>query len=196
MQTDRFVLQLPFIDIADTALGSWKQDQLADSETSLTGIIINSRNQSHHALANRALIRARLRHWDLAIEDAENVSLRLLSHTPMFNLNHYKSIKVHPSVNGYIARSLALIGGGKKADGCRVYDLAFRHCHTIDVNHILLIKVCILRAVELGGSSATYPTQAVVLFMAGEHEDAVARVGDLIITVHSNSIYYVVQVRA
>ena len=31
--------------------------------------------------------------------------------------------------------------------------------------------------------------------MAGEHEDAVARVGDLIATVHSNSIYCVVQAR-
>ena len=32
--------------------------------------------------------------------------------------------------------------------------------------------------------------------MAGEHEDAVARVGHLIATVHSNSICYLVQARA
>ena len=32
--------------------------------------------------------------------------------------------------------------------------------------------------------------------MAGEHEDAVARVGDLIATVRPNTIYCVVQVRA
>jgi hypothetical protein len=84
------------------------------------------------------------------------VSLRSLSHTLMFILNYYyKSIKIHPSVNGYIALSIALIGGGKKAEGCRVYDLAFMHYHTIDVDLILLIKVCILRAVELGFPSAT-----------------------------------------
>ena len=138
--------QLPFIDITDAALDSWKQDRLADTETSLTGTITNSHNHSHHALANRALARARLQYWDLAIEDAENVSFRSPSHTLMFILNYFKSIKIRPSVNGYIAQSLALIGGGKKAEGCRVYDLAFRHYHTIDVDLILLIKVCILLA--------------------------------------------------
>ena len=158
MQTDHFVSQLPFIDITFAALHSWKQERLADTETSLTRTIINSRSQSHHALANRALVRARLRHWDLAIEDAENVSLRSLFHTPIFILNYYKSIKIHPSVIGYIAQSLALIGGGNKTEGCRVYDLAFRHYHTIDVDLILLIKVCILRTVELGCPSATYLT--------------------------------------
>ena len=148
MQTDRFVSQLPFLDITNAALDSWKQDQLTDTE-----------NQSHHALANRALVRARLRHWDLAIEDAENVCLRSLSHTLMFILKYYQSIKIHPSLNAYIAQSLALIGGGKKAEGCRVYDLAFRHYHTTSVDLILLIKVCILRAVELACCpSATYLT--------------------------------------
>ena len=150
--------QPPFIDIANAALDSWKQDRLADTETSLTGIITNSRNQSHHALANRALVRARLRHWDLAIEDAEKASLGSLFHTLTLNLNYYKSIKLRPSINGYIAQSLALIGKGKKTDGCRVYDLAFRHYHTIDVNLILLIKVRILHAVELGYSPVTHLT--------------------------------------
>ena len=150
MQTDRFVSQLPFFDITDAALDSWRQGRLADTETSLTGTITNSRDQRHHVLANRALVRARLGLWNLAIEDAENVGLRSLSHMLLFILNYYKSIEIHPSVNAYIAQSIALIGGGKKAEGCRMYDLAFRHYHTIDVDLILLIKVCILRAVELG----------------------------------------------
>ena len=144
MQADHFVSQLPFIDITNAALDSWKQDRLADTETSLTRTITDSRDQSHHALANRALVRARLRHWDLAIEDATNVSLRSLPHTLI--LNYYKSIKIYPSANGYIAQSLALIGGGKKTEGCRVYDLAFRHYHPIDVDLILLLKVCIPRS--------------------------------------------------
>ena len=97
-------------------------------------------------------------HWDLVIEDAENVSLRSISHALMFILNYYKSIEIDPSVNAYIAQSLALIGGGKKAEGCRVYDLAFRHYHTIDVDFILLLKVCILDDVEVGCPSATYLT--------------------------------------
>ena len=156
MQADRFVSQLQFTHITHAALDSWKQGRLADTETSLTQTITNSRNQSHHALANRALVRVRLGHWGLAIEDAENVGPRSLSHTLMFTLGCYKSIKINPSVNGYIAQSLALIGAGKKAEGCRVYDLAFKHYHPIDVDLIHLIKVCILRSAELGFPSATY----------------------------------------
>ena len=91
----------------------------------------------------------RLGHWELAIEDAESVSLRSLSHALMFTLSCCKSIKINPSVNAYIARSLALIGAGEKAEGCRVYDVAFSDYHAIDVDLVRLIKVCTLRAVEL-----------------------------------------------
>ena len=129
MQTDR-VSQLPFFDTTNAALGSWKHDQLADTETSLMlmGTITNSRNQSHHALANlnRALVRARSRHRDLAFKDANNASLCLLSHTLMPIPNYRKSIKICPPFNGHITP----IGGGKKSEGCRVYDLAFRRRHT------------------------------------------------------------------
>ncbi|KAH0838774.1 hypothetical protein J3R83DRAFT_7149 [Lanmaoa asiatica] len=90
----------------------------------------------------------------------------------MPTVNQSKSIKVRPSVIGYIAKSVALIGGGKKQEGCRVCDLAFRHCHQNDVDLLLL-------------------TKAVVMFMAGEHDDAVSRVGDLIATVHLNSTCHV-----
>ena len=92
------------------------------------------------------------------IEDAENVGLRSISHVFMFILDYYKSIKIDPSINAYIALSLALISRGKKAEGCRVYDLAFRYYHTMDIDLILLIKVCILCAVEAGCPLATYLT--------------------------------------
>ncbi|KAF8549281.1 TPR-like protein [Imleria badia] len=146
---------VPFIDITNTVLDSWKQDRLQDTEVSLTETIANSGNKDHFALANRAVVRARLQHWDLAIDDAE------------------QSINVRPSIIGYIAKSLALIGARQKARGCRAYDFVFRHCHPGDIDLLLL-------------------TKAVVLFMAGEHEDAVSRVGDFIATVRLNSIYYVV----
>ncbi|KAF8553290.1 hypothetical protein OG21DRAFT_1267989 [Imleria badia] len=148
---------VPLIDITDTALDSWRKNRLADAEASLTETITNSRHKNHHALANRALVRVHLQHWyQLAIDDAEN------------------SIRIRPSIIGYIAKTVALISGGKKAEGCRVFDLAFRHCHPNEVDFLLLIK-------------------AVVLFVAGEHVDAVSRVGDLIATVHFKSICYVVQ---
>jgi hypothetical protein len=94
-------------------------------------------------------VQARLQQSNQAIDDADNVSLPLLSYTRIHILNYQKSIKTRPSVNGYIAKSLALISGGKKAEGCRVFDLAFRHCHLMDVDLVLLIKVCIPRAPEL-----------------------------------------------
>lgn len=67
----------------------------------------------------------------------------------MYVLSYHKSIKIHPSINGYIAKSAALISAGKKAEGCRVYDLAFRHCHLLDTDFILLIKMYIPCTAEL-----------------------------------------------
>ncbi|KAH0838859.1 hypothetical protein J3R83DRAFT_7273 [Lanmaoa asiatica] len=132
-------INVPFIDINHTALDSWKQHRLADTEASLTETITSSQHPSHHALASRAL-----------------------------------SVKIQPSVIGYIAKSVALICGGKPQEGCWVFDFVFRHCDPIDMSLLLLIK-------------------AVVLFMAGEHDDAISCVGNLIATVHLNSIFRVVQ---
>ena len=140
---DRPVSQVPFINITNTVLDSWRKDRLEDVEASLTKAITNSGNQSHFSLANRALVRARLRQWDLAIDDAEKVSPRSLSYILVLNLNYQKSIEIRQSIIGYTAKSIALIGGGKKEEGCRVFDLVFRHCHPNEVDFLLLIKVCI-----------------------------------------------------
>ncbi|KAF8548670.1 hypothetical protein OG21DRAFT_1489192 [Imleria badia] len=90
---------------------------------------------------------------------------------------YHKSISIRPSVIGYIAKSVALIGSGKKEDGCRVFDLAFRHCPPKGVDLLLLIK-------------------AVVLFMTEEHNVAVSHVTDLIATVHFKLICHAVQAHA
>ncbi|KAF8126555.1 quinon protein alcohol dehydrogenase-like superfamily, partial [Boletus edulis] len=143
----------PFIHITDAALRSWEQNRLVDVEASLTE---TTRDERHLALATRALVRSQLQHWDLAIEDAK------------------KSIEIEPSVTGYIAMSVALIGNGQKEQGCRVFDLAFRHCDSTHMDTLLLIK-------------------AVVLFMSGKHDEAVSRVGDLIPIIKFNTVYYMVQ---
>jgi hypothetical protein len=80
------------------------------------------RRRKHDALANRAIVRAHLRRWDVAIVDVE------------------KSINIRPCVIGYISKSVALIGGGKKEEGCRVFDLVFTHCHPHDLDVLLLVK--------------------------------------------------------
>ena len=144
------------IDTTDTTVDSWKEDRLVDTEASLTEIITNSPHRNHHALANRALVRRRLRDWHhhLAIDDARNVGLRSPSRTLVFTLNYHKSIEICPSVIGYIAKSVALIGGGKKVEGCQAFDLAFRHCRPNEVDFLLLIKVCVFSALKLGCTPA------------------------------------------
>lgn len=51
---------------------------------------------------------------------------------------------------------------------------------------LLLIKVCILSAVELAFAFAAYPslTSAIAFFMSEEHDDAVSRIWDFIPVVH------------
>lgn len=71
-------LQEPEFQVDDTALYLWKHDQLENAEELLTAVIM-SESINHHVLANRALVRARLRQWDEAILDAEKVIIPLLS---------------------------------------------------------------------------------------------------------------------
>ena len=72
--------QEPDIRVDNAALDSWKRDQLTDTEALLTTTIATSQSSGHHALASRAIVRARLQQWDVAIEDAEKVSSCLISH--------------------------------------------------------------------------------------------------------------------
>ncbi|KAI9567960.1 hypothetical protein HD554DRAFT_853796 [Boletus coccyginus] len=142
--------QEPDLQINDAALDLWKQDQLTDAQALLTTAITAS-DTNHHVLACRALVWARLQEWDTAIADAEM-----------------------PSVVGYIAKSIALVGKGERHKAYRACDIAFEHFHSSHVTFLLLIK-------------------AIIVFMAGEHLDAISRVDDIIATVEFNSICYVVQ---
>ena len=133
--------QEPDIRIDDDALHSWKRDQFANAEALLTAAIHESRNPIHYALASRALVRARLREWDAAIADAKEVFVTLLSHA--LSLICIKSIKIQPSVIGYIAKSVALVGNGEKYKAYRTCEIAFERFHSTHVTFLLLTKVCI-----------------------------------------------------
>jgi hypothetical protein len=185
--------QEPDIQIDDAALDSWKHDQLENADALLTAAIHESQNPSHHVLASRALVRARLQQWDAALVDAEMVLVALLSHTLMLTLIYTKAIEIQPSVIGYIAKSIAHVGKGERHKGYQACDIAFEHFHSSHGTFILLIKVCIFQTWH--PLAADIP-QAIIVFMAGEHRDAISRVDDLIATVHLNSICYVVQARA
>jgi hypothetical protein len=136
-------LQEPDIRIDEAALDSWKHNQLANTEALLTATITTLLDPGYHTLASRALVQARLQQWDTAIADAEEVFTALFSHVLTLTLNSTKSIKIQPSVLGYIAKSLALVGKGEKHEGLRVCDTAFEHLHSSHIAFLLLIKVCI-----------------------------------------------------
>lgn len=67
----------------DTTFNSWKQGDLNCVEELLTEEIAHPLNSFHHscALANRALVRTRLKQLNMAIDDAKKVILgHLLFH--------------------------------------------------------------------------------------------------------------------
>ena len=61
----------------------------------------------------------------------------------MLLLIYIKSMKFEPSVIGYIAKSVALVGKGEKHKAYRACDIAFERFHSTHVTFLLLIKVCI-----------------------------------------------------
>ncbi|KAF8545917.1 hypothetical protein OG21DRAFT_1310657 [Imleria badia] len=63
-------------DIDDAAREAWKEDRLDDAEEILSRQLNCHMSSDHSVFANRALIRARLHHWDAALRDAEMVSFR------------------------------------------------------------------------------------------------------------------------
>jgi hypothetical protein len=52
-----------------------------------------------------------------------------------------KAIEIEPSVIGYIAKSVALVGNGERHKGYRACDIAFERFHSSHVTFLLLIKV-------------------------------------------------------
>ena len=125
-------LQEPVIQIDDAALDSWKQDQLENADALLTAAIPDPRNPNHHVLASRALV------------DAEEVLTALFLHTLTLTSIYTKAIKIEPSVIGYIAKSVALVGNGERHKGYRACDIAFERFHSSHVTFLLLVKVGIL----------------------------------------------------
>ena len=59
------------------------------------------------------------------------------------DINLHQAINVQPSVIGFIAKSVALIGNGERHNGYRTCDIAFERFHLSHVSFLLLIKVCI-----------------------------------------------------
>lgn len=91
------------MNFTDTStFDSWKQDRLPDTEASLTEIITHSTRPSHDAFANRALVRAHLRQWDVAIDDAKRVGSYFFS-VPLYSFGLLK-VPQNPTIRHWLRR--------------------------------------------------------------------------------------------
>ena len=133
--------------ISETVFKSWAQGDLTRAEELLTQSAIAPSHTSYHAhtLAYRALVRVRSKHWEMAINDAKEVS-------SSGNLAFYvvftivcQSVKVQRSVIGYIAHAITLVGNGEHESALRVFDLVFTECLPSENKFLLLIRVCACR---------------------------------------------------
>ena len=132
--------QEPDIHVNHATLDAWQHDQLENAEALLTTAI--NEDASHHLLAARALLRARLREWDAALVDAKMVLLAWLSYAQSLTLIHYKAIDIQPSIIAYIAKSAAHVGKGERDAAYRACDIAFAYSYSSHATLLLFIKVC------------------------------------------------------
>ncbi|KAG9315362.1 hypothetical protein JVU11DRAFT_4508 [Chiua virens] len=125
----RYNAVIPLMQISELGFESWIHGRLGNAESVFTQEITRS-SGDHHALANRAFIRVRSERWKEAFNDAE------------------ESIKIQPSAIAFIAKSMALVGNGKIADGYRSCDLAFTHSDPNDIYLLHAIKSIIFCMAE------------------------------------------------
>ncbi|KAI6044461.1 hypothetical protein EDC04DRAFT_2889916 [Pisolithus marmoratus] len=114
---------LPLVQMTEETLKSWTQDDPMNTEILLSEEIKNASTPSHYLLANRALIRARLKRLALAMVDVEG------------------SLQVQPSPIGYIAMAIVLLGRGDREGALCTFDLAIHDCEPRDIRFLLLLKV-------------------------------------------------------
>ncbi|KAI6014940.1 hypothetical protein EDC04DRAFT_645744 [Pisolithus marmoratus] len=117
-----FYPRLPLIVVSANTLKLWTQDGPTNNEMLLSEEMTSASGPNHHLLANRALIRARWKHFAHAIEDVKG------------------SLQVQPSPIGYIAMAIALLGQGDREGALRTFDLAFHDCELHDIRLLLLLK--------------------------------------------------------
>ena len=96
---------------------------------------------------------------------------------------------------GHIAKCLALVGMGETDKGCGTCDMASLHFPSY---HFSLFLIKVRDSAQPLSPSNFFCPQAVVLFIAGKHVDAMSRMDDLITDgtgLWTDPSLYVVQVR-
>ncbi|KAI6144246.1 hypothetical protein BKA82DRAFT_4515649 [Pisolithus tinctorius] len=114
--------QLPLVRVSYETLKSWTADDQMNTERLLSEELTSASIPRHYLLANRALVRARLKHLAPAIEDAKD------------------SLRVQPSPIGHIAMAVALLGQGDREGALWIFDFASHDCNLHDNRFLLLLK--------------------------------------------------------
>jgi tetratricopeptide (TPR) repeat protein len=139
---------------------------------------MNANGYNYDLYANRSVARARNSEWDKALQDAEEVR-RSANHDVVDDGFIAQSITIQPSLLGYISKGIALCGNDRLGDAMEAFDLAFQFTNRdqVTIDLLLLIKVPSLLHTQFF-LQCDY-VQAVALFNARRHDEAMRRVQDL-----------------
>lgn len=114
---------------------------MADAEEILSRQLTRRAGSDHSTFAHRALIRVRLYQWDVALRDAETVSIVFFLHALKVILLHGQSIEIQPSVTAHVAKGLALFGQDEHALATQAFHVALRECDVSDKVIVSFVKV-------------------------------------------------------
>lgn len=106
---------------------------------------IKAHPNDYTSYATRSFVMARKLNWANALQDAN------------------ESIRINPSLTGYIAKGIALYGKRQSRDAMKVFDLAFTLTDSVSKTTHLLFLI-----------------KAIALFNANKHEEAMQRVQELV----------------
>ena len=124
---------------------AWSHGKLERAEEILSKEITNPDCPEFvkYSLANRALVRARLRKWDEALEDAQtNLVIRTSSSMPsLLNLLPTEANNVDVPLITYVAKVFVLLGQGKRQEATEAFDIALCICDDDAKPSIELTKV-------------------------------------------------------
>ena len=129
------MMELIYAD--NTSLDVWRQGDLTSALESFSQA---TPGPDHHRLANLAIVRSRLKQWELAERDARAVLLVITSciHSDFLSM---KSIQVQPTILGHIAVSIALGGQGQLSTAKHEFNQVFLRDEPKNNCLLLLIKV-------------------------------------------------------
>jgi WD40 repeat protein len=124
------------------------RNALISGELSTAEMILTQEIKAHPtdytSYATRSFVMARKLNWNHALQDAN------------------ESIRINPSLTGYIAKGIALYGKRQFRDAVKVFDLAFTSTNGVSRTTHLLFLI-----------------KAIALFNANKHEEAMLRIKEL-----------------